>query len=139
MTIACTVFSQTADYDAVRNALSAASGGASMEGGFGHQDRVSVRVPTGVLRVAFVEPAEPMDQFARMILGMFNWMTKHQASESILGFVASCRFAVGLVLEAAAGADLELARIAGAIAESLSGVVFDGHQLRDSSGKMILG
>ena len=97
----------------------------------------------GTLRISLKKRIEQGDNFSKMIGGTWNFVrmieTKNKIQkEGLIRHILDCKTAIGLVSEPKYVKDDKRADYIYKLAEMFDGVIFNGSEMIDKSGKLIL-
>ena len=104
---------------------------------------VTCKTASGNLELCFKEYKESADEFSHLILGTHNYFnqtetTNEKIKDNLLNFISRCRIAIGVGAEPSFTETDERLDIVFGIAELLDGIIFNGSEMIDKNGQLIL-
>lgn len=104
---------------------------------------ISLQTSGNSLELYFKKQLNSGDSFSHLILGTYNYFknietTQHQSQKNLLDFILSCEIAIGVSAEPEFSELDERLDIVFAITELLDGAIFNGSEMINKNGKLIL-
>ncbi len=106
-------------------------------------DFVFLSMDAGTLKLSFMNRTVPQDRFSRMSLGMHDYFRRISGADVVgqrtaLHSIASARSAIGVAVEPGFDSDGKLEACVFAVAKEVAGCIFNGSDLIDREGRVVL-
>jgi hypothetical protein len=142
MSQSCTIYSRKNEWENIAGILRDA-GVENSDNDSESSDNGNIKNSDGTLRLSLRKSFQAGDDFSRMLLGTHNFFSQvetenTQAQNELLNFILSCETAVGIVAEPEFKEEDKRLDIVFAIAELLDGYIFNGSEMLDKNGELVL-
>lgn len=140
MSQSCTIYSQKNGFPDVAALLKKTEAGEFLL----ENETAKLKTAAGNLRITLRKSARPGDEFSHLLLGTHNFFNQietenAETQQNLANFILSCRTAVGIVAEPAFTEEDTRLDLVFEIAELLDGIIFNGSEMLNQRGELILG